>query len=43
MRLALYIIAICYLANTLAIYETESGGLNVMFGNFGWHFAATGN
>ena len=36
--LALYIIAACYLANTIQVYDAESGGINVYFGSFGWHF-----
>jgi hypothetical protein len=35
--LSLAIIAICYLANT-AYYESDNGGTNVYFGNFGYHF-----
>lgn len=36
--LALWAIALCYLANTVQIYDAESGGYNVYFGNFGYHF-----
>ena len=37
--LALYIIALCYLANTIQVYSAESGGFNVYFGNFGYHIS----
>ena len=37
--LALYIIALCYLANTVQIYDAEYGGYNVYFGNFGYHIS----
>lgn len=37
--LALYIIAACALAHTVAVYESEDGGTNVYIGNFGYHFA----
>jgi hypothetical protein len=36
--LSLAIIAICYIANTVAVYESDNGGKNVYFGNFGYHF-----
>ena len=36
--LALVAIAACYLANTVQVYDAESGGYNVYFGNFGYHF-----
>jgi len=37
--LALWIIAMCYLANTINVYQDEEqGGTNVYFGSFGWHF-----
>jgi hypothetical protein len=36
--LSIAIIAICYLANTIAVYESDNGGTNVYFGNFGYHF-----
>jgi hypothetical protein len=35
--LLIAIIAICYLANT-AYYESDNSGINVYFGNFGYHF-----
>lgn len=35
--LAIWIIAICYLANTFQIYESDNGGTNIFFGNFGYH------
>ena len=35
--LFLAIIAICYIANTVAIYESDNGGTNIFFGNFGYH------
>mgnify|MGYP003625084118 FL=1 len=35
--LFLAIIATCYIANTVAIYEADNGGTNVFFGNFGYH------
>jgi len=37
--LALWIIAICYLANTLAVYgPDEYGNGSIFFGNFGYAF-----
>ena len=36
--LALYIIAACYLANTIQVYDAEGGGINVYFGSFGYHW-----
>ena len=37
--LALWIIAICYLGNTLAVYgPDENGGGSIFFGNFGYQF-----
>ena len=36
--LAIVAIAACYLANTIQVYDAESGGYNVYFGNFGYHF-----
>lgn len=38
MKTALWLIVLCQLALTVEIYETENGGLNVFFGNFGYHF-----
>lgn len=37
--LFLGIIAACAFAHTFAIYESESGGVNIYFGNFGYHIA----
>ena len=37
--LAIVAIALCYLANTVQIYDAESGGYNVYFGNFGYHIS----
>ena len=37
--LALVTIAICALAHTVAFYESEDGGTNIYFGNFGYHIA----
>ena len=34
---SLAIIAICYIANTFSVYESETGGYNVFFGSFGYH------
>lgn len=34
-----WIIAVCALAHTLEVYELEDGGLNVYFGNWGYHIA----
>lgn len=39
--LFLGIIAACAFAHTFAIYESESGGVNVYFGNFGYHIAGS--
>lgn len=36
--LALVIIALCQIANTVAVYESDDGGTNVFFGNVGYHF-----
>ena len=36
--LALWLIAICYLAQTAGYYETEEGGLAITFGSFGYYF-----
>ena len=36
--IAIWAIAICYLANTIQVYDAEGGGINVYFGSFGWHF-----
>lgn len=35
--LFLAIIALCYVANTVEIYHADTGGMNVFFGNFGYH------
>jgi len=35
--IALTTIALTSLANTLAVYETEGGGLNLCAGNFCYH------
>jgi hypothetical protein len=35
--ISLTVIAICYMANTCAVYRAEDGGTNVFFGNFGYH------
>ena len=40
--LAIWTIAACYLANTIAVYESDNGGTNVFFGNFGYHFEDKG-
>ena len=37
--LFLGIIAVCAFAHSFAIYESESGGVNLYFGNFGYHIA----
>ena len=37
--LAIVAIALCYLANTVQVYDAESGGYNVYFGNFGYHIS----
>jgi len=34
--LALWIIAICMVAQTLSVYTTEDGGTSWFFGNFGY-------
>jgi len=36
-KLALTIIAACYLVNTVAIYGAEGGGANICAGNFCYH------
>jgi hypothetical protein len=36
--LALWLIAACALAHTVAIYETEKGGTAIWVGNFGYAF-----
>jgi len=37
--LALWIIAICYLAQTVAVYgPDQDGGGSIFFGNFGYYF-----
>jgi len=37
--LALWIIALCYLAQTVAVYgPDENGGGSIFFGNFGYQF-----
>lgn len=35
---ALWIIAVCYLANTISVYDYEDGSTDIYFGSFGWHF-----
>lgn len=37
-RVCLFIITMCYLANTVAVYHADGGGVNIYFGNFGYHF-----
>lgn len=39
--LAIWLIAICYLAQTAGYYSDESNGLAVTFGNFGYYFEGT--
>lgn len=40
--LAIWLIAICYLAQTVAYYgQDEDGGASIFFGNFGYHFEGT--
>jgi hypothetical protein len=36
--LALWVIAVCYLAQTFSYYNDESGGLVLSFGNLGYYF-----
>ena len=36
---SLAIIAACYLANTVVVYQADGGGTNVYFGNLGYHIA----
>lgn len=36
--LALWLIAVCYLAQTAGFYGDEEGGLALTFGNFGYYF-----
>jgi hypothetical protein len=36
-KVSLFVIAICYLANTAAVYRSDEGGVNIYFGNFGYH------
>jgi hypothetical protein len=36
-KLSLFVIAICCLANTAAVYHSDEGGVNIYFGNFGYH------
>lgn len=40
--LAIVLISICYLANTLSVYNADTGGYNVFFGNFGYYIASEG-
>jgi len=35
---SLVIIAACFIATTFAWDNTSDGGINVFFGNFGYHF-----
>jgi hypothetical protein len=39
MKYALWTIAACHLAMAVEVYESDNGGYNVFFGNFGYHFA----
>ena len=39
--LSLTVIAICYMANTFAVYRADDGGTNIFFGNFGYHIEGT--
>ena len=43
MKYALWVIAICHLADTFQVYDADNGGYNVFFGNFGYHFAQEEN
>lgn len=36
-KLSVFVIAVCYLANTAAVYHSDEGGVNIYFGNFGYH------
>ena len=35
--LALYIIAACLFAQTFGIYKADTGGIDIWFGNLGYH------
>lgn len=35
--LALWVIAVCYAANTVSIYDTDDGGTSIFFGNIGYY------
>ena len=35
--IALVVIAICYVANTIGFYTTDDGNLSIFFGNFGFY------
>jgi len=39
--LALVVIAICYVANTIEVYTTEDGGNSYFFGNIGYYVETT--
>lgn len=39
--LALVVIAICYVANTIEVYTTEDGGNSYFFGNLGYYVETT--
>ena len=34
---AIYVIAACLFAQTFGIYKAEGEGVNIWFGNFGYH------
>ena len=36
-KLSVFVIAVSYLANTAAVYHSDEGGVNIYFGNFGYH------
>lgn len=36
--LALWVIAVCYMAQTFGYYSDESNGLVLTFGNYGYYF-----
>jgi hypothetical protein len=36
--LPMWIIAACLVAQTVSVYETFDGGINVFIGGFGYHF-----
>lgn len=35
--LALWIIALCMVAQNVSVYRADTGGWNVFFGSFGYH------